>query len=565
MAFISIRDKLLGFIKRVQISGIVLFCVIGIVLSILVVQHFSKKLENSIIDGLYSKGRMLVLNNSLSMQGLVEDNSFLDIRNLVAKNVESDKDIIYGIFMDNQLQPWVMVTPDNSSGEITDAKTLDDSMSTWAHSLTGPEFKKTMLGNIPVIEFAAGVMSEEDLLGTIRYGISTESFNQAVMMNRRTMTFTHGFVTVAVMLTGLFFFWIFYRFGKRVSNEIIEPINDLTEVANSIAEGEYSTEVTTSTDDEIGVLAKNFDKMRQTIKEYTENLEKMVAERTEQLKAAQKELIKNAHQAGMADIATGTLHNVGNILNSVKTSAQVMSDLVSESQLDGFKKANIMLRENIDSIEEFIRVNPKGKKLMQYYLKLDEVFTLENNELHMHLRRLNDKVDAIVEVIAAQQTYAGTSSLTEEYALVDVIEDALTMQSGSIERYGITVEKNYNMTPHVPLQKVKLVHILINVINNAKEAMLNTSPEQRKLIFTIDKKDDTAVFLRIRDSGHGIAKGDLQKIFSHGFTTKANGHGFGLHSSANYMTEMNGEMWATSEGVGKGSTFILKFLLESSV
>ena len=278
----------------------------------------------------------------------------------------------------------------------------------------------------------------------------------------------------------------------------------------------------------------------------------------EKLAQAQRELVEKAHQAGMADIATGTLHNVGNILNSVKTSAQVVSDIIKNSQIKGLEKANEMLRENIDTLETFICENPKGKKLMQYYLKIEESVQKEQEKIIQHVERLNDKINAIVEVIVAQQSYAGTNALIEEFALHEIINDALTMQSGTTERYNINVQKNFNEIPKVKVQKVKLVHILINLIRNAKDSMLEIPAEQRILRFTTER-NGAFTYIKVTDSGHGISREDLNKIFTHGYTTKKDGHGFGLHSSANYMTEMGGEMWAESEGKGKGATFVLKF------
>ena len=142
--------------------------------------------------------------------------------------------------------------------------------------------------------------------------------------------------------------------------------------------------------------------------------------------------------------------------------------------------------------------------------------------------------------------------------LHEIINDALTMQSGTTERYNINVQKNFNEIPKVNVQKVKLVHILINLIRNAKDSMLEIPAEQRILRFTTER-NGAFTYIKVTDSGHGISREDLNKIFTHGYTTKKDGHGFGLHSSANYMTEMGGEMWAESEGKGKGATFVLKF------
>ncbi len=289
-----------------------------------------------------------------------------------------------------------------------------------------------------------------------------------------------------------------------------------------------------------------------------DHLDELVKERTAQLKKAQDELIDNAHKAGMADIATTTLHNVGNILNSVKTSTQMVNDTIKNSSIDGLEKANNLLRENIESIEEFIINSPKGKKLMQYYLLLEEGFVKEHDTTIKHLNRLNDMVSAIEEVILTQQNYAGTASLIEAYDLSEIVEDVLMIQSGIIKSHKITIEKYFDSVPKITVQKTKLVHIIVNLIKNAKEALFQAPTNERCLTFKIGSSDE-AVFLKVTDTGTGIAKENLEKIFSHGFTTKEDGHGFGLHSSANYMNEMGGRMWAESEVKTKGSTFILRF------
>ncbi len=114
--------------------------------------------------------------------------------------------------------------------------------------------------------------------------------------------------------------------------------------------------------------------------------------------------------------------------------------------------------------------------------------------------------------------------------------------------------------PTVSIQKTKLVHILVNVIRNAKSAMMESRSAKKTLAISIKQEGDGGpIFIRVKDNGCGIEKENLTKIFSYGFTTKKNGHGFGLHSSANYMKEMGAEMWAESDGEKKGTTFVLKF------
>ncbi len=281
-------------------------------------------------------------------------------------------------------------------------------------------------------------------------------------------------------------------------------------------------------------------------------------EAEEQLEQVNKQLVETAHRAGMADIATNTLHNVGNILNSVTTSSQFILNIMDKTELKSLEKAANMLTDNMERIEDFIISDGKGRKLMRYIIKTKENLFKEFDTIKDHILRLAEKIEVISEVIASQQSYAVSRSMTEKHVLADIIDDAVTMQSGTIDRFRITIETDHQPVPEIPIQKTKLIHIIINLIKNAKEAMLDTEPDKRKLKIT-SQKDSTGTYVKITDTGEGVSKENLRKIFNHGFTTKKTGHGFGLHSSANYMTEMGGEIWAESEGMGKGTTFVLKF------
>jgi C4-dicarboxylate-specific signal transduction histidine kinase len=163
-----------------------------------------------------------------------------------------------------------------------------------------------------------------------------------------------------------------------------------------------------------------------------------------------------------------------------------------------------------------------------------------------------------MEVIDAQQDFAKVGRIKEEIQLEQIVQDTLTLQAGSIERHNLTIEKNFADTEKVVVQKSKLIHILINLFKNAKDAMSETSSDEKKIIVRT-YQDEKNVYLDITDKGDGIKPENVSKIFNHGFTTKEEGHGYGLHSCANYMTEMGGSINATSEGKGQGATFTLSF------
>lgn len=291
------------------------------------------------------------------------------------------------------------------------------------------------------------------------------------------------------------------------------------------------------------------------------DLEQRVIERTAQLEASQKELVEKAHAAGMADIATSVLHNVGNILSSVTTSSQLIRSSVESPTLNALTRANGLLRENFDTLDEFILENPKGKKLLRYYLELEKLFARDYEKMSENLENLMMKIDSIRDVIMAQQSFASGGFKAETMLLSKVVDDAISIMDNSMSRHEIHLEKNYTAVPPLMLQKTKLTHIIINLLKNAKEAMLNVAAGEKEIIIDIHHDNDWA-YVAISDVGCGIAEEIKEKIFTHGFTTKKNGHGFGLHSCANAMTEMGGCLRANSEGPGKGATFTLQFPLK---
>jgi len=322
----------------------------------------------------------------------------------------------------------------------------------------------------------------------------------------------------------------------------------------------------------IGAVVTGYRIRVRGIKEYSKRLEKEVADRTDELnkknqdlkstlkelEETKDELVEKAHKAGMADIASGVLHNVGNILNSVNTSATVIEDTVRQSKVEGLSQANMLLRENIDRIEEFIAKNPKGKQLLKYYLKLEEPIKKEQQKMLKQSQRLSEKVDLISEVIAAQQSYAGASIEADKASLDEMVNDALTLQSGSIERHDLKIKKELESIGSITAQRTQLIHILVNIFKNAKEAMVENEPDEKIIHIKTWQEDDKA-HLSISDNGHGIKEENIDKIFTQGFTTKNEGHGFGLHSSANYMQSMGGKIKVESNGKGKGATFTLVF------
>jgi C4-dicarboxylate-specific signal transduction histidine kinase len=106
--------------------------------------------------------------------------------------------------------------------------------------------------------------------------------------------------------------------------------------------------------------------------------------------------------------------------------------------------------------------------------------------------------------------------------------------------------------------KHKLLLILVNLISNAKYAMAATPPDERRLTVRLAATSAERFRLEVQDQGMGIAPEMLTRIFQYGFTTRAEGHGFGLHSSALAAQELGGSLTAHSAGPGTGATFTLE-------
>ncbi|QIB07016.1 GHKL domain-containing protein [Pseudomonas fluorescens] len=293
-----------------------------------------------------------------------------------------------------------------------------------------------------------------------------------------------------------------------------------------------------------------------------DELEQRVEERTRQLKDTQSELMDTARQAGMAEIATNVLHNVGNVLNSVNISADLVSRKLRSSKALGLGKAMQLINEHADDLGHFLTQDEKGKLLPGYLNQLVEAIALEQQGLTDELAQLSKSVDHIKDIVSTQQSYAGANSLLEPLVVSELLEDALRMNSGALTRHHVTVIKEYGEVPRIMGDKHRLLLILINLISNAKYAMAGVSNHARNMTLKAAVIDGETLQISVKDEGEGIPEENMTRIFAHGFTTRKEGHGFGLHSCALAAIEMNGHLTAHSEGPGKGATFQLQVPLK---
>ncbi|MFL6590335.1 MAG: sensor histidine kinase, partial [Chthoniobacterales bacterium] len=307
---------------------------------------------------------------------------------------------------------------------------------------------------------------------------------------------------------------------------------------------------------------------QQTLEEQVAALQREIADRQraeQQLAEAHRQLVETSRQAGMAEVATGVLHNVGNVLNSVNVSATLVSDRVRDSKADNLLKAATLLREHAEHLEEFFAHDPRAKLLLEYLPNLGTHLNEERTEMLNELQLLTKNLDHIKDIVAMQQSYARVAGVVEPISLVSLAEDALQMNAAALVRHRVHVLRKYGDVPPVAVDKHKVLQILVNLVRNAKYAMEEQGRDDKQLEIYIWAEGSDRVRIAMKDNGTGILSENLVRIFSHGFTTKSDGHGFGLHSSALVARELGGSLWAESGGAGTGATFILELPVAAAI
>ena len=281
----------------------------------------------------------------------------------------------------------------------------------------------------------------------------------------------------------------------------------------------------------------------------------------EELAKMHDNLLEVSRQAGMAEVATGVLHNVGNVLNSVNVSAMLIADRLSKSRISHLSNVSATLKKNSGDLAGFFTSHPKGKKLPGFIESLAERLTVEQGEVLREVEGLTKNIGHIKEIVAMQQGYARISGVIESLPAAELVEDALELNTGAFERHGITIVRQFAQVPPVLVDKHKVLQILINVIRNAKYAVSECARVEKRVTVRVGTQGQNGhrrVQFAVCDNGIGIASENLARIFAHGFTTKSDGHGFGLHSAALAAKELGGTLVAHSDGPDQGATFLLE-------
>jgi signal transduction histidine kinase len=310
------------------------------------------------------------------------------------------------------------------------------------------------------------------------------------------------------------------------------------------------------------------DRLEIRVQERTRALQNQVAAKEQartELAQAQRSLMLASREAGMAEVATGVLHNVGNVLNSVNVSATLLHDQARTSEIHALLKAADLLQQKNGDVGAFLTSDPRGKLIPGFIVQIAGQLQAEQANTLRELEQLTRNIDHIKAIVSMQQSYARVAGVVETVVLSSLVEDALQINSSALTRRGVTILRHFAPLPPLMVDKQKVLQILINLIGNAQYALDQCSQAEKRITLTLAPADSEHILIRVRDNGQGISPQNLTRIFSHGFTTRPDGHGFGLHLGALNAREMGGTLSAASEGAGCGATFDLILPLQPPV
>ncbi|WP_221029856.1 ATP-binding protein [Actomonas aquatica] len=349
---------------------------------------------------------------------------------------------------------------------------------------------------------------------------------------------------------------------------LLKGLNRLATSAAHIAEtADYSIRAPESGEDEVGQLTRTFNAMLDKLmaadsdlRDTNEALNKEIAERAR----LEKALVESSRYAGMAEVATGVLHNVGNVLNSVNVSAQVVRERLEGSRISTLQRTVQLLAPHREDPSGFYANDPKAKLLPRFLTEIHQNLAEENRLIREEMVALNTNIEHIKEVVSAQQSLARSAGVEENLIASMLLEDAMRIHIASSKRHDIHFETENPEELRLVADRHATLQILVNLVSNAMHAVKRLGRDRRRVELST-RRDGDAIQFVVRDHGVGIATENLDRIFQHGFTTREDGHGFGLHSGALAAKRMGGALSVHSEGLDRGATFVLSLPSNPSV
>ncbi|MCI5221168.1 MAG: HAMP domain-containing protein [Candidatus Electrothrix sp. AR4] len=546
-----------------------------------------KQLQSNIIamqKSMESRGTSLARSIALSAGQAVAGYDLTFLSDLLAEVVKSDPEIIYCLAMDQER--LVLAHPDKDKL----GSRLADKLAWESAELLREDFPKTFLpehavkvsflkekdtqGKTTVLEAVIPIYNGDQLWGAVRCGYTMRFLDEQIaheyhswehQINEMKMyffTIMAIFFTVGALVTILF------------TRSFLRAFDILGRGVHRVRDGDLDHEIKKNfiwnefidLADAFNRMTSSLRKSRQQLGDYSKSLEDKVTERTRKLKEAQDIMFKQAHEAGMAEMAVGVLHNIGNAITPAKISATMLITRLKNSPL------HTDIHQAIQPLQTILEAR-KNTLRNEQRLRMQKIITLipgsiseEYEQIIVELEHICDKHAHIEHIIRLQMQYARLMGEAQDVDITRVAQDALNMLEDSLRRRRIDVQTDFQKVPMVRAEESHLLQILVNLIKNGYEAIDKSGMEVKKISVSIFLKDSEPnnVILSIKDSGCGFMPNERKYFFQFGYSTKARGSGFGLHSCANYLIANNGSIDAVSAGLGKGAEFIIRLPTDGS-
>lgn len=302
---------------------------------------------------------------------------------------------------------------------------------------------------------------------------------------------------------------------------------------------------------------------RQTTLQGRERILMAILDRTENARIEEDRLRMEqdiAYSSGMAEVSSGVLHNVGNVVNSVNIAAYSAKSILRKGSVPLLERAVKLLKEHNEepeSLHRFLVDDPRGKRIIEFLEAAVEKLRSEGLSVEKELDELGESIQHIISIVANQQEFASSIGMVHEVTLSNFLDNAIALSGIEGSRLELQIDRAYEDGLSLMVDKHKLTQIVVNLLRNARDALAGSDTPERSIRLSTHSSADGNVQISVSDNGVGISKENLARVFSHGFTTKPTGHGFGLHTSATAAQELGGALAVESEGLGHGASFIV--------
>lgn len=445
---------------------------------------------------LESHGKTIVntFRSLIEKGGDLSDRSFLQ---RIAENIIEDEDVVLCSFSD-------------PSGEKL------------AHAV-----KKGILPDPNLMyQLTQPIQSEEGhSIGTLQIGLSLSPLtNRILKMRRDVILISLGLIGVGILFTLI------------LTRILLQPIEKLVTAAERVARGELAQTVDIRSRDEIGDLTKAFNQMTLQFKKTREDLEKKVDERTRLFEETLEELnrAKTSTQKILKDLESTKkeLDMVNRRLKDVDVTKLIFIGIASHE----LKTPLTIIKANVDFI-----LSEKGGKLPEYLKSY--LLSIQRNT-----NRIQTRMDRMLDLsrLRSGRLHFSREPLNLSEVVRGYINEVKPMDKN------ISIQLDIPKDLYVFADRNGFHDIFVNLLSNAVK--FTSDGGQIKIIA---RPKDDYILHEIRDSGIGIPKDKIEKIFDEFYqveTGKHGGTGLGLAITKRLVEEHGGKIWVESQ-LGKGTTF----------